>query len=139
MSAQATVPLLQAIETQTHRWHLYVRGINGDDISHIIKKARARGSHACKDAALAAGHKCLGCAACQVVFNLHPTFPNPTREIAHHPFALEETGWGEFELSVVVRLPVSLPHAVWQQKKPAAAAPALHNIMACCWPECDWP
>ena len=38
----------------------------------------------------------------QVVFNLHPTFPNPTREVLHHPFELEEYGWGEFELSVVV-------------------------------------
>ena len=38
-----------------------------------------------------------------MVFNLHPTFPNPTREVAHHPFELEEYGWGEFELNVTVR------------------------------------
>lgn len=30
----------QATETQSHRWNLYVRGINGDDISHVIKKVR---------------------------------------------------------------------------------------------------
>ena len=38
----------------------------------------------------------------QVVFNLHPTFPNPTREVTVHPFEIEEHGWGEFELNVTV-------------------------------------
>jgi len=41
----------------------------------------------------------------QVIFNLHPTFPNPTREVTTHPFEIEEHGWGEFELNVVVRIP----------------------------------
>lgn len=40
----------------------------------------------------------------QVVFNLHPTFPNPTREVTTHPFEIEEHGWGEFELNVAVRI-----------------------------------
>lgn len=39
----------------------------------------------------------------QVVFFLHPTFHNPVREVLQHPFEIEEHGWGEFELSVVVR------------------------------------
>lgn len=34
---------LQATDTQSHRWNLYVRGINGDDISHVIKKVRNPG------------------------------------------------------------------------------------------------
>lgn len=29
---------MQATPTQTHRWNLYVRGIDGMDISHIVKK-----------------------------------------------------------------------------------------------------
>ena len=32
--------LQQATETQTHRWNLYVRGANGEEITHIVKKAR---------------------------------------------------------------------------------------------------
>ena len=43
---------------------------------------------------------------CQVVFNLHPTFPNPTREVTVHPFEIEEHGWGEFELNVTVPVPL---------------------------------
>ena len=39
----------------------------------------------------------------QAVFFLHPTFHNPVREVLQHPFEIEEYGWGEFELSVVVR------------------------------------
>ena len=37
------------------------------------------------------------------MFFLHPTFHNPVREVLQHPFEIEEHGWGEFELSVVVR------------------------------------
>ena len=47
---------------------------------------------------------------CQVVFNLHPTFPNPTREVTVHPFEIEEHGWGEFELNVTVRIIVCAMH-----------------------------
>ncbi len=39
----------------------------------------------------------------QAVFNLHPTFPNPQREVTAPPFEIEEHGWGEFEVNVVVR------------------------------------
>ena len=31
--------LPQATETQTHRWNLYVRGVNGEEITHVVKKA----------------------------------------------------------------------------------------------------
>lgn len=41
--------------------------------------------------------------ALQAVFNLHPTFPNPQREVTAPPFEIEEHGWGEFEVNVVVR------------------------------------
>ena len=47
----------------------------------------------------------------QAVFNLHPTFPNPQREVTAPPFEIEEHGWGEFEVNVVVcglALPVFL-------------------------------
>ena len=38
----------------------------------------------------------------QVVFQLHPSFESPTRIIEAAPFALAETGWGEFEMSITV-------------------------------------
>jgi transcription initiation factor IIF auxiliary subunit len=39
----------------------------------------------------------------QVVFNLHASFNNPQRIIHQAPFELTEEGWGEFEMSIVVR------------------------------------
>lgn len=39
----------------------------------------------------------------QVVFHLHPTFPNPVREVTQHPFELQEQGWGEFDIQISVR------------------------------------
>ncbi|CAL5225477.1 g8299 [Coccomyxa viridis] len=65
----------KATETQSHKWYLYLRGLNNEDIGHIVKKA---------------------------VFNLHPTFPNPQREVTAPPFEIEEHGWGEFEVNVVL-------------------------------------
>jgi len=47
----------------------------------------------------------------QVEFRLHPTFPNPIREVLVHPFEIEEHGWGEFEVVIVVRI-------LWQQSLP---------------------
>ena len=38
----------------------------------------------------------------KVVFNLHPTFHNPTREVSDPPFELSEMGWGEFDLTAVL-------------------------------------
>ena len=40
----------------------------------------------------------------KVTFNLHVSFQNPSRTIEKPPFELTETGWGEFEIGVVVRL-----------------------------------
>lgn len=41
----------------------------------------------------------------RVIYTLHPTFPNPTqiREDAGSRFALETTGWGEFNILVTVK------------------------------------
>jgi len=35
-----------------------------------------------------------------VVFQLHPSFAQPTRELNEPPFEVTETGWGEFEASI---------------------------------------
>ncbi|CAG8613352.1 10591_t:CDS:2 [Diversispora eburnea] len=57
----------------THRWTVSVKGLNGADISHFVKK---------------------------VTFKLHETYSNPVRVVEQQPFEITETGWGEFELSI---------------------------------------
>lgn len=64
----------QSNEYQTHRWMLYVRSPDPHfDLSKAISK---------------------------VVFQLHPSFPKPTRELTAPPYEVTETGWGEFEASI---------------------------------------
>lgn len=46
----------RATEHQSHQWTVYVRAANNEDLSGVVKK---------------------------VVFNLHPSFNNPTRGEAH--------------------------------------------------------
>lgn len=38
----------------------------------------------------------------KVTYKLHPTFVNPTRHIKEPPFKIEEKGWGEFDLTIVL-------------------------------------
>jgi YEATS domain-containing protein 4 len=57
----------------THKWKVFVRGINNEDISYWLKK---------------------------VQFKLHDTYANSVRMIEAPPFEVEETGWGEFEIAI---------------------------------------
>lgn len=57
----------------THQWTVYVRGVDGEDISYWLKK---------------------------VQFKLHETYSNSLRSIEAPPFEVTETGWGEFEVSI---------------------------------------
>ena len=63
----------KADEYHTHKWTLYVRGPNHEDLSLCIAK---------------------------VVFHLHPSFAQPVRELAEPPFEVTERGWGEFEAQI---------------------------------------
>ena len=63
----------RADEFNTHQWTLYLRGANGEDLSTVISK---------------------------VVFHLHPSFAQPTREITAPPYEVTERGWGEFEAQI---------------------------------------
>jgi transcription initiation factor TFIID/TFIIF subunit len=38
----------------------------------------------------------------KVTYKLHPTFQNPTRALKKPPFKIEEQGWGEFDLGIVL-------------------------------------
>ncbi|KAJ3024590.1 UNVERIFIED_CONTAM: NuA4 histone H4 acetyltransferase complex and the SWR1 complex subunit [Siphonaria sp. JEL0065] len=59
--------------THTHRWTIFLRGANGEDLTHIIKR---------------------------VSFKLHESFVPPTRIVESPPFEVTETGWGEFEIMI---------------------------------------
>jgi transcription initiation factor IIF auxiliary subunit len=38
----------------------------------------------------------------KVVYKLHPSFPKPTQTIKKHPYKIEEKGWGEFDMTIVL-------------------------------------
>lgn len=63
----------------THRWVFYVRSPQGHDLSVLIRK---------------------------VTVLLHSSFANPKREFNNPPYEVEEAGWGEFEIAIVVRVRV---------------------------------
>ncbi|KAK7252962.1 hypothetical protein RIF29_37292 [Crotalaria pallida] len=65
----------KASESQSHKWTVYVRGASNEDLGVLIKK---------------------------VVFQLHPSFNNPTRVVESPPFQLSECGWGEFEIHITL-------------------------------------
>eukprot|EP01125_Pyxidicula_operculata_P022074 TRINITY_DN8864_c0_g1_i1.p1 TRINITY_DN8864_c0_g1~~TRINITY_DN8864_c0_g1_i1.p1 ORF type:complete len:312 (+),score=61.51 TRINITY_DN8864_c0_g1_i1:266-1201(+) len=68
------LPLSKAKE-HTHMWRAYVVGLGGEDISYYISK---------------------------IVFQLHSSFPDPEIEITRPPFEIEKTGWGEFDLTILI-------------------------------------
>jgi YEATS domain-containing protein 4 len=63
----------KADEFSTHKWSLYLRGPNDEDLSFSIAK---------------------------VIFQLHPSFAQPVRELVSPPFEVTERGWGEFEAQI---------------------------------------
>ncbi|KAJ7526391.1 hypothetical protein O6H91_16G004900 [Diphasiastrum complanatum] len=65
----------KADELHSHKWTVYVRSAADEDLGVVIKK---------------------------VVFQLHPSFNNPTRVVEAAPFELNESGWGEFEIGITV-------------------------------------
>ncbi len=80
-------------EYHTHKWTLYVRSPDPTfDIS---------------------------CAISKVIFQLHPSFAQPTREISEPPFEVTETGWGEFEASIRI---------VWKEESEERSTIVTHGI-----------
>ncbi|KAJ9642266.1 uncharacterized protein PV06_03172 [Exophiala oligosperma] len=77
----------------THKWKVFVRGINNEDISYWLKK---------------------------VQFKLHDTYANSVRMIESPPFEVEETGWGEFEIAIkfyFVPESTEKPQQIWHGLK----------------------
>lgn len=67
--------LISPFRSQSHKWTVYVRGATNEDLGVVIKR---------------------------VVFQLHPSFNNPTRVVESPPFELSECGWGEFEIAITL-------------------------------------
>jgi transcription initiation factor IIF auxiliary subunit len=44
---------------------------------------------------------------------LHESFQNPRRDVEMPPYELTETGWGEFDIVVVLHFRVRWPAAGW--------------------------
>jgi YEATS domain-containing protein 4 len=66
----------KADELQTHEWTLFLRGPNQYD-DHLNSLVISK-----------------------VVFQLHPSFAQPTRELMEPPYEVTERGWGEFEAQI---------------------------------------
>jgi YEATS domain-containing protein 4 len=75
----------KADETATHRWTLFVRGPNGEDISYFVSK---------------------------VVFKLHESFATPVREVTSFPFEVTENGGGEFETQIRIHFKDPLEESI---------------------------
>ncbi|KAL4483829.1 hypothetical protein ABPG72_006204 [Tetrahymena utriculariae] len=69
-------------EKNTHRWCVYVRGPNNEDLSTFIEK---------------------------VVFVLHETFTDHQRAITKPPFEVVEKGWGEFDILIQIHFKTHYP------------------------------
>ena len=89
-----------ADEYHTHWWTLFLRGPNNEDLSVCIAK---------------------------VVFQLHPSFAQPVRELTSPPFEVTEQGWGEFEAQIRI---------VWRdptEKSTLVRAMDEWDVARCCF------
>jgi YEATS domain-containing protein 4 len=87
------VPLpKKSLDSQaTHKWTLFVRGPNDEDMSCFISK---------------------------VAFSLHQSFAEPVRVVTSPPFEVSASGWGEFEAGIRIffkdptEQPIDLQHVI---------------------------
>ena len=87
LGKQPTAP--DGTAAHSHRWTVYVRGLDNDDMSYLIA---------------------------DVTFTLHSSFTSPVRVISIPPYEVTETGWGEFAIAITIHFnhpglaPVHLSH-----------------------------
>ena len=95
----------KATDAETHKWTVYVRGATPKKTNSAAgqpSSASAPALPSAEEKAIAAAGEDISDIVSKVVFNLHPTFHNPTREVSEPPFELSEMGWGEFDLTAVL-------------------------------------
>ncbi|KAJ2162728.1 NuA4 histone H4 acetyltransferase complex and the SWR1 complex subunit [Coemansia sp. RSA 552] len=78
MYGNTATELMARKTDHTHKWTVFLRGPNGQDISYFIHK---------------------------VEFKLHETFVNNNRAFKGPPYEVTETGWGEFEIITKIYFP----------------------------------
>mmetsp|Transcript_351 Transcript_351/g.410 ORF Transcript_351/g.410 Transcript_351/m.410 type:complete len:210 (+) Transcript_351:158-787(+) len=64
-----------AVDEHSHKWTIYLRGLDGEDLSYFISK---------------------------VVFTLHPSCSQPVVTVEKPPFQVTQTGWGEFQAMIKI-------------------------------------
>jgi len=90
-----TAHALQAApDAHSHRWTVYLRGVGGEDLTHVISKALSK--------LVSPAAQLTRLPGAQVTFALHPSFAPPTRTLSEPPYEVTETGWGEFEIGITV-------------------------------------
>ncbi|CAK8990987.1 Transcription initiation factor TFIID subunit 14b (GAS 41-like protein) (Protein AF-9 homolog a) (TBP-associated factor 14b) (AtTAF14b) [Durusdinium trenchii] len=67
----------KATDQKTHKWSIFVRGLEDEDMSYFIKK---------------------------VVFTLHPSCEIPVVVCEQPPYAVTQTGWGEFDVRISIHM-----------------------------------
>lgn len=72
---KATLLPKKLLNGYTHKWTVFVKGHNSSKIEHCIQK---------------------------VVFQLHESFENPSRDITEPPFQIKEVGYAGFEIPIQV-------------------------------------
>ena len=93
----------------THKWCVYVRGVNNENISNFIKSVK---------------------------FTLHDTFPNNIRVINKWPFELYEMGWGEFDIKIQIQLvdetvkPIDLVHSLKFYNQPHQSGSSKRPVVS---------
>ena len=81
----------KADTTVSHKWVVYLRGDNNEDLSTYVK---------------------------EVVFTLHESFVNKCRSFTKPPYEVHEVGWGEFDIIITIKFidetlkPLELHHAL---------------------------
>lgn len=65
----------RATEGNSHKWSIYVRGLEDEDLSSFVKR---------------------------VVFTLHPSCAVPVVTCEAPPYVVTQTGWGEFDVKVTM-------------------------------------
>ncbi len=98
----------KAHETATHRWTLFVRSPNGEDLSVFVSK---------------------------VAFSLHESFAEPVRVVEKAPFEVTELGWGEFAAKIRIffrdpeEQPVDIVHVIKLYPTGSSAASASQSAL----------
>ena len=101
----------------THKWTLFLRGPNGEDLSGKYSMLTFPLELASAPvASLTFVILSRSVFISKVVFTLHPSFAISVREITSHPFEVHEAGWGEFDAGIEIHFhdpgekPISITH-----------------------------